>query len=357
MILFRVASHIQLISAILLKNQLEDTADIHLINITSFSDTCEKLRKTGIFRKVVLCDDRGMTDRLFLRTERERAKVFKECPNLWNVELDCEYDDYYMGHDTLFNKLFYYFLLKHQKRPNVYLLEDGLASYDHDVFNYAMADAIDHDSYKENSILKHIRGQYLYQPNLYLQEERFKILKFPPINDTVRQTLFSLYGKPQIPKERFILFTSCFPENRTTANELDVVRMIAEATGKENLIIKQHPRAVYDPYTMRDYKVMESSGIPWEIFLLSGEMQNKVLMTACSYAVFTAHGMFGHNQPVIFLYKHLKGNFALPQSAGFIKFITKLSAEYNKEIPQVFCPATAEELHEALKYIEGRWPN
>lgn len=356
MVLFRVGSHIQLISAILVRMRIvEEEADIHLIDITDFSQLVEPLKKTGLFRKVIISHDVGITDDLYNHMTRDkRLSIIEKCPDFWQIELDCEYSAYYIGHDTFLNKMFYYHMLKHQAPPEIYLLEDGLDSYSHDVYAYADADDINHEKHKTNSFLNHICGQFLFHPQLYGLKRRHEIFPFPEIDDNVKQTLKSVYGTVEKISQKYIVFTSCFPENRITTNEFELVQRFADLVGKENIAIKCHPRAVHNPYTIRGYYVLPSSSLPWEVYLFDNQMNDKVLVSACSYSVFTAYGMFKNPIPVIFLYKLLKGNFKLVSQKNFIQFIEALTQEYNRVVPQVFSPNSWDSIPQILKYIKGR---
>lgn len=357
MILFRVASHIQLISALIVRLQtLDEEADLHLMNVTDFTPFVEKIRLLGLFRRVELTLDKDITSELYKTDKESRMRTIRSCPNLWNVELDRTYETFYMGHDAFPNKLFYYYLLKQQKKaPDVYFLEDGLASYTHDIYDYALKDDIPHEEYGADSLLEHVRGQYLYRPTLYQAKQRFELLSFPPVDDGVRELLLRLYGRHELPKEKYIVFTACFAEVGTTTNELDLVNMIADRVGKENIAVKMHPRAQYNPYTPRGYHVVRDYEVPWEAFLLDNSLESKVLISPSSYSVFTAHSMFGLNVPVIFLARLLEGNFALVNDSMFSKYISSMKNEFNEEMLQVFVPKTEQHLDEVFRYIRGRW--
>lgn len=356
MILFRVGSHIQLLSAILIRMRVVDEeADIHLIDITDFSQLVEPLRKTGLFRKVIISHDVNVTYDLYnSMTRDERISVIEKCPNFWNIELDCEYNTYYMGHDTFLNKMFYYYLVKHQAPPKIYLLEDGLASYSHDVYEYAKNDDINHEKYGDCNFLRHICGQFLFNPQLYVLKKRHEIIKFPEIDKNVKQVFNLVYGTVEDISQKYIVFTSCFPENRITTNEFELIQHLAGLVGKTNIAIKSHPRAIYNPYLDHGYYVLPSSFLPWEIYLFNNQMNDKVLVSASSYSVFTAYGIFKNTIPVIFLYKLLKGNFKLISQRCFIDFIELLTKEYNKDITQVFIPSSWESLSHIIKYIKGK---
>lgn len=355
MVLFRVISHIQLISAILLKQSIiDDEADIHLLSMSTYPNLAERLRKTGLFRKVVECDDISITNNLYAKTREERMQTIQNTPNLWGIDLDCRYDTYYMGHDTFLNKLFFYFLLRHQSAPNVYIMEDGLASYGHDVFAYAEKDDINHERYKTQSILHHVSGQYLYLPELYSVKCSYPIFPFPDFNDSVKRYLLELYGEPEEIQEPYIVFTSCFPENKYTTNELDLIQQFSKIVGKENIVIKQHPRAVHNPYSVRGYHVLPNSNIPWEVYLLSGAMENKIFVSSCSYAVFSSYSIFKKNVPVFLLYKMLKGNFDLVNKCGFQNFVNGIADICNNEQKYIFFPTNMQNLEESVKYVKGR---
>ena len=67
--------------------------------------------------------------------------------------------------------------------------------------------------------------------------------------------------------------------------EYQLVEKIAELVGKDNILIKIHPRDLRSVYSDNGFKVDRNSNIPWEAIQLSGDFSDKVFLTATSGSV------------------------------------------------------------------------
>ena len=82
---------------------------------------------------------------------------------------------------------------------------------------------------------------------------------------------------------------------------LSIYRKISDIVGKENLIIKQHPR---DKDTLSEsFQVYNNQSIPLEIIELNSNIQNKVIITVASTAIFTTKVLLNQEPIVILLNK------------------------------------------------------
>lgn len=360
MVLFRISTHYQLLSAFIIKTQVltEIEADLHLCNLTTFSEEqVQGIRDTGLFRKVLLVNIRNWTNEWIDGKWKSPAKFISNLQD--NIIPDVEYDTLYFGHDMIPNKLYYYFLLSVQdKAPDIYLLEDGVSSYSHCVLTHARMDKISHDIYKEDSFLKKIKGRYLYNPEVSFLSNEYPILAMPEVSDIdrIRSIMFRTYGKNEgIPDYPFILFTSCFYEDKFTANELDVVKKFASIVGKSNLIIKEHPRAVYNIYRDNGFNVIKKSRIPWEFYLLSSKIQSKIFVSICSNSMFSLYNIFRIKTGIISLHNFYTGNFDMLDQPSYKMYLERIKKTFNSEEPQCFYPQNESQLHEVIKYVKGKW--
>lgn len=130
---------------------------------------------------------------------------------------------------------------------------------------------------------------YCFYPELYLGE--LKPVYVPTI-DTKSKILNIIRGSFGVEddalqyNEKYIFFTSVYDfEGGEPIGEYEVVCKVAELIGKENLLIKLHPRDKRTVYEDNGFKVDKNSSIPWEAIQLSGDFTNKVFLTVTSGSV------------------------------------------------------------------------
>lgn len=363
MVLFQVSTHFQLICAINVKVQLlpEIEADLHLDDTSDFSWIKEKLEKSGLFRHIETSEQVQKSIEIRKEISKKRNKVLHEIPDIWGFQYECAYTDIYFGHDMIPNKWYYYHLLKKGVVPEVHILDEGMSTYYKDIRAVAKYDLIDHSKYGKNSYFNHLKEQMLFLPDGYmLKNTTWSITQIPPVNLLVKNVLSQIYCSYglEIPKERYIYLASGGYEEGYFHNELDLVNQIAEIVGKENIVIKQHPRHKLDIYSQFGYKVWnDESGMPWEILLLGNDTSNQVYLTLFSNAALSPVTVLGRSQYTVYLY-HLflgtdrHGLFGKNAKMSF-SYLDKIKTLINEEQKYIFVPKTEIDLRETIRYVDG----
>ena len=70
--------------------------------------------------------------------------------------------------------------------------------------------------------------------------------------------------------------------------EFELVKRIADKVGKDNLVIKVHPRDTRSVYLNHGLKIDMNSSIPWEVVFLCGNFDGKILLTINSTSVLSS---------------------------------------------------------------------
>lgn len=140
-------------------------------------------------------------------------------------------------------------------------------------------------------------------------------------------------------------------------NAADTVMLedIAKIVGKENIIVKRHPRCQHDRFTERGFKVLTDSRFPWEITLLNEDARHHVLISLSSTATTTGKTVLGKNIPAVQLYAMRPFGEAGPHCAqkNFEDYAKSLYAYMNQGGRCLFVPKSMDELKEAILFIEG----
>lgn len=364
MILFRCSTFGHLLNAINIKMSLysNEKADLILSALTDFSSLIERLRECQIFENVIVSNDSIEDNRLFASYDIETKKEIISNPEtfLHTLDLKNEYNKYFTYSMVVYGQLIYYYLLNKGMEPTVHLYEEGLYNYVEDGSEREEFNSLSEEIYRNKAFMHRIVEQLLYEPNLYCGKKQLwrftPIPKFDSDNKDLAEALRYVFGEVILPKERFILLEEAFVWDKIDARDMECFESIVQYIGKENVIVKLHPRNPIDRFSNRNYKVMEESNSPWEIYFFSKGIENKVFLTISSNASITAKLAFGKEIPVIQLYKCIGyGKNNAQRKSNYKNFLNKLVDFYNENEKIMFLPKTEEECKEVVKYVNGRF--
>lgn len=363
MVLFQVSTHFQLICAINVKIQLLPNieADLHLDDTSDFSWIMEKLHKSGLFCNIEI--SKQVQESIKIRKEMisRKSLILKQIPDIWKFKNECQYTDIYFGHDMIPNKWYYYHLVEKGIFPKIHILDEGMSTYFKDLYTVAKYDLLDHKKYGKNSYFNKIKEQMLFLPEGYmLKNVSWPVTCIPKVNEKVKDILNKIYSprRMRVPKEKYIYLAAGGYEEGFYHNELDLVNQIAKLIGKENIVIKQHPRHKLDIFSNFGYKVWnDESGMPWEILLLNNDTSAQVYLTLFSNAALSPIIMLGRSQYTVYLYNLFLGSdrhglFGKNAEISFV-YLDKIKTIINKEQKYIFVPKTEEALKETIRYVDG----
>lgn len=356
MIAIKVNTHFQLITAINLKLTIykEMQADLYLDDTTDFSNILKNLSETKIFRKIYSLNVEAVIQNYFSVSKKENF-IYKELQVYQSALENLPYDICIFGLDNVSNKLFYYYLVNNQKiAPDVFVLEEGTTSLVRNILDCTKNDQINHSLFNDNSFQKHLKGIYLYHPEVYsVNNYGYSIYEMPKFSRQIVEQLIKVYGVSSVPKEKYIYFEDPVLKGRAPTNDIEVVNFISEFVGKENIIIKLHPRTTIDRFSKLGYKVMLQSNYPWEIIALTQNISNKILLSSFSTASYSGKYICNQNQITIFLFQLLNTHDLLYSYPSFKKLVDKLKLVLNDSNCLMYTPKSMEELSQILLYLRG----
>ena len=171
---------------------------------------------------------------------------------------------------------------------------------------------------KPSQIIKRILGanylssridiQYLYRPEMadyQVPFERKYILLLD--GDSKKANLLKeIFGfdESNYIKEKYIYFAGAGDVDGLCGNEKELLALVAECVGKQNLLVKVHPRESVNYYIQNGYRINTNVSIPWEIYCLEKEqLKDKVLISIFSTAIVSPFVYFGLKTKVVSLMK------------------------------------------------------
>lgn len=319
-----VNTYYQLIFAVQLKTTLFKDDEIVLLvsDHSAHADlVTENIKKLHFFEEVYYISTLGTGDN---RTNIQKIKDFlqitfgkrnryysyiKEIKNL------C-FDEILVFNYNISTYGLYALLAQHNRQIKVSRFEEGVLSYNTGVIQTKRRRLIDRlrKIQGKSSITSALDHFYCFYPELYLGE--LDAVAVPQIKrqkelvDTL-QTAFALDRTTLSYKERYIFFTSVYDfEGGDPIGEYDLVCRIAEIVGKEDLLVKVHPRDRRTLYVDNGFKVDGNSFVPWEVIQLSLDIRDKVFITAISGSVLAGSLMLEDMVETYYMYRccDLSGN-------------------------------------------------
>lgn len=358
-----VDSPLQLLNTL---NMMETTSygqikwDLLLLEEPGFGKKIfDRITSIGIFRKTFFIENAWEKLRILQSQRIKWATAYLDRNNIYKLwpDLSCDFNEYqYMSFCPAAD--FFICNSAHLFNNSIrYIwLEDGMSSY----ANYG--EFLQKRTLKDfarvmlhhNSGKKNIECQYLYRPELAnygVPFDRNKAKFFSPDSETARiaDTIFD-FKSNDIITEKYIYFDNAFTKDGIITNDNEILRTVSEIVGKDNLLIKVHPRNDPSNYEGTGLKVSKKNNIPWEIYYFHKEMlENKILIGAVSTALLSPFLYFDSKQQVISLIEMLELNH---MNKKFRKLVVDIKNIVIKSHPEIFItPTNYTELKSVLKEI------
>ena len=366
MVLFLCESVYQLFNAINIKIQLlaDEVADLMLTESTDFSRFISSLYESKLFREIYLSPQSVTKNVAFKGMSEQAKKQLMRTPEKFIYDIECLkncYTDMYIAVDNnIYTKLLYYSMVKKGCKPTLHLYEDGIATYINNISLNVGSDFLRHELYNNNDRFdKNIIEILLYEPELCCSSNAGipinQLPKIYPNDSKIKRVLLDIFGANSLPQEKYIFLEEAFVKDRRNSLDVQLLDYIAQMVGKENIVIKIHPRNDINRFTDRGFKVIGESLIPWEMTMLESDISEKVFITISSSAAISASLVMGKPCNSIMLYTLMKLSQAPHvRHSNFKSYYAKLNQLLNAEKRYLFTPNTIEELKITLNYIEGR---
>lgn len=279
------------------------------------------------------------------------------------IKIDMDYDILLFNNFDAFTQLVFRCLYKRNKLIKAYMIEDGYSSYMAQSYDWKnnvreikrIQDFIKIHIFGIHNIASHIEGQYLYKPELVKWEapfERLAIPQFSVENHNIIDKLNKLFGYENMEDKYdkpIIFFEESFRKENKNIGDVELVETIGSIVGRDNIMIKRHPRNDDDIFNKLGYKTNKNTEIPWEVIIINNpDLVNKVLVTICSGAAATPYTMFGMKTKSIILLDMVKD-----KTKGFYEFYHIYFDYMNNAVfktnPEVFCKISS--IDELKKYF------
>ena len=334
-ILFTTNTYFQLIVALQLKRTVfkDDAADIIL---TDHSDGCEevakRLEQTGVFRRVYFVHDTERFDDSFAAkcAQYLRARLFHKTVLREYAPLNDDYDIFLFNNLSLLTHLI---ALRYRKQASCYHFEEGFGTYTRPFLEKtALRARLIKLAFGD--LQKRVQGVYLFHPELFERTVPYPLLPIECICKDdgelkeILNRIFQYQPDEALASAKYIFMEESFRAGGQDVGDVDLILHLAELVGRENLVIKRHPRSPGDPFAKTGIAVSRASGIPWELIQMNEDFSDKVLLTITSGSVLAGALYFDEPIPVRMLFGCLPGGSPVVGNS-YRSYLNKLCSRYD----------------------------
>lgn len=356
----------QLIIAVLLKEQYhkDDSVDIILSSVSSgMRDIAERLKLSGFFSNVYYVNDYeylykqstllDIRDVLLFNSKKYAKKKLMQFGVGESAEK--QYDQIWF-----FNyNPFVYCLIEcnYHEGMQINRYEEGVFAYNHDP---RLAKRVIY----ADKIRKVLKGKpysemadnfYCIFPELVRNPLYRNVHKINNISRNDKKIIDLLKNAFNVRKfdtqgKKYIYFTTASDIDNQPIEEDEIVDAIAERLGKENILIKVHPRDKRYIYQKKGYTVSNANDIPWEIIWITHQFENITLLSLISGSLINCKALVNGHGKAIYLYPLVYGrNKDIDEfcDISVIPLINYFNTKYDE--PLVYVANSFDQLEEICK--------
>ncbi len=354
--LILVNSVYQLFTAMHIKRTLlaQETVDIILSDLLPAARTLgERLSQTALFNRVIYLNTASLTSRYLTGSLEEIAAGFAKANSLLAFALSApldQYDQIFFANPDTASRMLAYTL---RQDPAAFIwYEDGFSTYVIDFFKPSRVPA--NQLAEGRALAEKIQRVLLYEPGLCLRGGSFKNAALPPIDpgDAALLSLYNFvfdYQPPALP-ETFIFLEQSFRAEQLETNDRELMQLCREHAGRAGFVVKPHPRvsgaSAWELGLSRPFPAPAET--PWELFLMNGDLDGKVLLTVCSSAALSSRLLFNRPLPTLLLYPLFRGRVLWKEDAVLRRYLRRFMQQYAP--PCFYAPQTKFELAHIMRY-------
>lgn len=273
---------------------------------------CDRIRQTGFFDHVcyVQTVEFAKFQKRISRFERIEASLL---PNRFLkrfVSLDDRYSNVYLANVDYFSQLLFDAVAHRNPAVKLYIYEDGLFTYSrlyeadyvstHIPVTHPVKQFLHRYIYRKRTIYGNVAGMLLFNPDNISWKPPFPI---PPLrkidreNESFRALCNLVFGYDESVDRydrKYIFMEESFYAEGAVLNDLEVIEQLAQRVGRENIMVKIHPRNPENRFAALGYQTNTNTSIPWEVILMNlGDISDKYLITVSSSSVMNPILIFG----------------------------------------------------------------
>ena len=303
-ILFLCNTPYQILVAMWMKHKCFPDENVDIIisdHMNGAENLCERMREYGQFRECYFVKSFAFSyHRVILSTgEKRLAQLVPSWFIRRFINLKYRYKTVFLANVDKFSALLFNAL----KGAELFLFEDGLSTYSNSIIqayesNYNRMPEMDRLHFifhrfffREQKIYGSIKKAYLFNPEIAVWDDYFEKEKIPYIDENdypfkeMCNKLFD-YSDSSEYDRKYIFMEESFVADGYEINDVEIVEKISDLIGKDNIIVKIHPRNPENRFEKLGYKTNHNISIPWEVIAMNlSENDEKILVTISSACI------------------------------------------------------------------------
>ncbi len=283
-------------------------------HMSNSENIANRVRECGLFGKVFYVKSLSLTQNLVShnRVERVINALFPMHELGEYAEIHPEYSDIYFANFDNFSQILYNALCHKTFGIKLHVFEEGLASYSSFAKFYAELRCFygEHKSglktflhkyiYKTRVIPGNLCEFLAFNPQLIQWDPECDIHTMEKIDCQDMQfrnlvnSVFQFDLSEQEYDRKYIFFEESFFAEGSEVNDIELIEELAAKVGKENIMVKIHPRNPVNRFHKLGYKTNRNVSIPWEVIVMNSDnLSDKVLITIASSCILNPIIVFG----------------------------------------------------------------
>lgn len=313
--LFLCNSVFQVLIAVWMKYNMFSNcnADIIISNhMNGYLDIAKNVKKTGLFKNVFTVETLDYTRNRFFNSNNYYNKVkrrfLKLFPNLEIknfIDIEYNYDEMFIANSDQFSRLLYSAQYKKTQLKLNYF-EDGTATYSKLHHTFYQWQSPPENKFKNFILCKIFNAKFLYgnascfyvfNKDAMMWDPGCKIEQIEPISCenefiSIVNKIFSYDNMTDLYDKKYIFLEESYYADSGYMEDVELVEKIAQLVGKENIMVKIHPRNPENRFEKLGYKTNKNTSIPWEVILINNDFSDKVLITIASSSIINSMALF-----------------------------------------------------------------
>lgn len=355
-VLFLCNTVYQTMVALWLKHRLMPDRTVDLIvtdHMNGAAQLRDRIEQLGIYDRVffaqTLPEARYAVQRSSWQEHRGRLDP------MWLVRQyvplnDRDYDELFIANFDGFSQLLLTGLSHRNPGLRLSVFEDGLSTYclfeqfyrSFETFYVTPSDPIRkflHERvYRLRPLYGNLSRLLVFNPDCMQWDPGCPVVEAPKIDtgDQAFRTLvnraFGYENSRDRYDRKYLFFEESFFADHYEVNDVELVEQLAQRVGKENVMVKIHPRNPVNRFAEKGYKTNVDTSIPWEVILLNLEdVSDMVFVTVASSTILNPIMIFGKRIRAYSLYPCLTKIPPVLQGRSW-EFLNRLFETYSDMI-------------------------
>lgn len=359
-LLFLCNTLYQIIAASCIRKMYSDyPADIILSDHSvAGKELCGTLQKNGlIFNNAYYVESKHLYEYDDSLSRVQRFSDYRSCNTLLShLKLEEPYDAFFCANAEPFSERLATYIKRTNAAATINWFEDGLSAYNSDQLYFPKGWQKIRDILKKKfgvyRITCSLDGYYVFRPENMEWTPPAEVKRIEPMDQALAGELARLFDFANCPdtySEKYI-FLEDGARDWNNPTDVEYVQKIADVVGKENILVKIHPRNPVNRFAQLGFKTNQDLSIPWEVIAPNIGIENKVLITMFSQSVITPYILSGRMGKALVLGKIDKGD-----TSTILRGLDFMDRKFFKVFPdKFFVPESEMEFEEYLAHLQEK---